>query len=177
MKQFLIILVMFFSFFSEKRTPGVSLFLEDSSGTETVAFQQTGEQGKASFGFLDGGNYRLLVEFPQQNGKWVKEKRRHSILTKAAYNSRKNTYYYQGKEGYFSIKFSGLKKIDQENFRPVFREVRLEEDIQINVLQFQALKKGGQINISVRTLTAAQFKKKVEKAENDISMLSIPGIK
>ena len=80
-------------------------------------------------------------------------------------------------EGYFAIKFSGLRKIESEKFQPVFREIRLDEGIQINVLQFQTRRKGGQVTVLVKTLTAAQFKRKAEKAANDLSMLSIPGIK
>jgi hypothetical protein len=53
----------------------------------------------------------------------------------------------------------------------------MEEGIQINVLQFQTRRNGGQVNVQVCTLTAARFKRKAEKATNDLSMLSIPGIK
>lgn len=177
MKHILLILVIALPFFSGKPTPGVNLYLEDGQGSNLIAYKQTGEQGKVSFGFLDGRTYRLLVEFPQQTGKWIEEKPRHATLSKAAFNPKNKTYYYQGMEGYFAIKFSGLRKIEHEKFNPVFREIRMEEGIQIIVLQFQTQRNGGQVNVQVRTLTAAQFKRKAEKASNDLSMLSIPGIK
>lgn len=177
MKHLLVIMVITLPFLSGKRTPGVDLYLEDGQGRNLIAFKQTGEQGKASFGYLDAGTYRLLVEFPQQTGKWIEEKPRHATLAKATFNPKNKTYYYQGMEGYFAIKFSGLRKIEPENFQPVFREIRLDEGIQINVLQFQTRRKGGQVTVLVKTLTAAQFKRKAEKAGNDLSMLSIPGIK
>ncbi len=177
MKILFFILITGFPFFTGKQTPGVSLFLETGSGRELIAFQQTGEKGKASFSFLDAGVYRLLIEFPQQTGRWIEEKPRHSTLAKASYHPKNKTYYYQGTEGYFAIKFSGLRKMEPENFQPVFREIRQEDGNQINVLQFRMRSNGGKINMMVKTLTAAQFKRKAEKAENDISLLSIPGIK
>lgn len=177
MKILFFILITGFPFFAGKKTPGAGLFLESGSGREMIAFQESGEQGKVSFRFLDAGVYRLLIEFPQQTGRWIEEKPRHSTLAKASYSPQKKTYYYQGREGYFAIKFSGLKKIEPDNFQPVFREIRQEDRDQINVLQFKTRNRGGQINILVKTLTAAQFKRKAEKAENDISLLSIPGIK
>jgi len=177
MKQFLFILIFTLPFLFGKRTPGVDLYLEDGQGRNLIAYKQTGEQGKATFGFLDRGTYRLLVEFPKQTGKWIEEKPRHATLAKAAFNPKNKTYYYQGIEGYFAIKFSGLRKIEPEKFQPVFREIRQDEGNQINVLQFQTRRKGGQVTVLIQTLTAAQFKRKAEKAANDLSMLSIPGIK
>jgi hypothetical protein len=70
-----------------------------------------------------------------------------------------------------------LRKIDSENFSPVFSEIRSEDGTKINVAQFQTHKKNGRIIILVKKLTAGQFKRKAEKAEHEISTLSIQGIK
>ena len=68
--------------------------LKNSRTQETIAFQKTGAKGKVAFKYLDAGNYQLLIEFPQQKGKWIKEKQRHSSMTKAAYDERSKTYFY-----------------------------------------------------------------------------------
>lgn len=177
MKTLLFIFIVIFPFWTSQRASFVNFFLESGTGRGTVAFQQTGQKGMVSFEYLDAGSYYLLVKFPQQRGKWIEENPRQSTMTKAAYDPGKKTYYYQGTEGYFSIKFSGLRKIDSENFRPVFSEIRSEDGTKINVVQFQTHKKNGRIKIRVKKLTAAQFKRKAEKAEHDISTLSIRGIK
>ena len=177
MKIFLFLLIALFPFISGNRTPGAVVSLESDREKNLVAFQQTGEKGKVSFAYLDAGNYQLFIEFPWQKESRNERKRRFSTLSKAAFDIRSKTYYYQGKEGYFSIRFSGLKKIEPESFLPVFREVNRDEFTQINILRFQTAKNGGQIKAVVKTLTPGQYKRKTEKAGNDISMLSIPGIK
>ena len=119
----------------------------------------------------------MLIEFPQQEGKWIKEKKKHQTLAKATYNEKNNTYYYQGVEGFFSIKFESTRRIDSDEFRPVFREVRGGSDRQIVIAEFETRKDGARIEFTVKALTAGKFKKATQKIENDISTISIQGIK
>ena len=153
------------------------VFLESSRGNQLIAFQQTGEMGKASFKFLDAGDYQLTLQFPQQGGRWIKEKRRHRTLTKATFNKNNRTYFYQGEEGFFSVKIRGTKKIDKENFRAVFREKEVEDGVRIAIAQFRAKNQGAQITVFVKAITASQFKRFTEKVESDISTISILGTK
>ena len=96
------------SIFVGKPAENTKVYLE--KGGQLIAFQVTGEKGKVSFKHLDEGSYKLLLVFPQQEGKYIKEKPRHKTMSKATYNTRRKTYYYQGAEGFFAIKFRDISK-------------------------------------------------------------------
>ena len=177
MKLIILLLITSMSIFSSKKVRDAKVYLEDISGTELIAFQKTGEEGKVAFKYLDAGKYRILIDFPQQRGKWVEEKSKHSTLTKASYNAKTKSYFYQGYEGFFMIEFEGIKNIESENFGVVFKEDKDEEEIRIVLVEFIAGKDNANITVSVKAITASQFKKYTDKAENDISMFSIQGIK
>jgi len=164
------------SVFGGHPTEKAEIYLE--KGKQLVAFQVSGEKGRVAFNHLDAGSYRVSIVFPQQEGKYIKDKPRHRSLSKATYNQRKKTYYYQGTEGYFAIHFSGISNIKSENFVAVFKEEK-DEDSTYNVIaEFGAHRNNAGIGIRIETLTAAQFKKATEKASSkDLSMLSIPNIR
>lgn len=175
MNLFILFWISVFTIFSGKPAAKTEVYLELNK--QLVAFQATGEQGKASFRYLDAGSYSLSLIFPQQEGKYLKEKPKHQTLTKATYNEQNRTYYYQGQEGYFSIKFFGLSKITKENFKAVFKEEKEEEDSYNVIAEFGAHNKGAALSIQVKVITAAQFKKATDKIGQDISTQSIRGIK
>lgn len=166
-----------FSIFSGKPAVKARVYLEKGAQKELIAFQQTGEKGEVSFGHLDAASYRLLIIFPQQEGKYIQEKPKHQTLTKATYNPKNKTYYYQGIEGYFSIKFSGISKIDGENFNAVYKEERGEEVNRHCITEFGAHKNGASISLQIKAITASNFKKAADKIGQDISTQSIRGIK
>lgn len=174
--QFLFLLISIFTILGwGKPVENAVVFIESQErNNKPVAHQITGESGKVAFQFLDKGNYQLLIDFPQQEGKWIEEKRRHYTITKSSYNIQNKTYYYKGEKGYFSVKFSGLRRIDSENFKPVFREIRQDENSLINILDFDTRRRGGKIQVKIKALTAKQFKRKTDKIEHDISELSMP---
>jgi len=177
--QFLNFLLSVFLIFGLGKPAEKAVVFLESQGQnkKPLAHQITGESGKAAFKFLDEGNYRLLIDFPQQEGKWIEEKRKHYTITKSSYNIQNKTYFYKGEEGYFSIKFSDLRKINQEDFLPVFRERKLDENSIINVLDFSTRRRGGKIQVKIKALTAKQFKRKTDKIEQNISELSMPGMR
>jgi len=176
--RLLIILLTFSSFlFQKKPATNALVILEDAKLRKQVGYQETGEKGKAGFQYLNEGSYRLLIEFPQQEGKWIKEKKQHSTLAKASFNPRNRTYYYQGTEGYFAIKFEATRRVDSDEFKPVFREVRGERERQIVIAEFQTRKDGARVELTINAITAKKFKKATHKVENDISTISIQGIK
>lgn len=175
MRLLLILFVALLSIFGGRPAEKAEIYLE--KGTELIAFQRTGEKGKVSFDYLDAGSYRLLVIFPQQDGKYIKEKPKHRSLTKATYNPRNKSYYYQGKEGFFAIHFSGISNIKSENFHAMYKEERDEEDTYNLIVQFGAHRNNASIKINVEAITAVQFQKACEKAGTDISTLSIPNIR
>jgi uncharacterized surface anchored protein len=176
--KILILLLAFSSFlFQKKPATNARVILEDARLRKEIGTQETGENGKAGFQYLDEGSYRLLIEFPQQEGKWIKEKKKHITLAKASFNEKNRTYYYQGIEGYFAVKFESTRRVDSDEFRPVFREVRGGDERQIVIAEFQARKDGARVELTVTAITAGKFKKATQKIENDISTISIQGIK
>lgn len=175
MRLLLILLMPVFLLFDGKPADKTQVYLE--KGTQLIAFQVTGEKGKVEFDHLDAGSYRLSLVFPEQEGKYIKTKPKHSTLTKATYNPRNKTYYYQGDEGYFAIKFTGVSKIKSENFEAIFKEEHDEQDTYNIIAQFGAHSKNASIGVFVKAITAAKFKKASEKTGSDISTLSIPNIR
>ena len=177
MRFVILLFIAAFPFFSGNRVPDVRVYLEDGSGKRLIGYQKTGSKGETGFGYLDAGSYQLLIEFPQQTGKYVKEKQRHRTLTNATYNQKTKTYYYQGTEGFYAVRFKKTKKIDRKSFNAVFKEKRGEEEDRFTIAQFLAKRDGAEIALAVKALTAKQFKKATDKVGNDISMISIQGIK
>jgi len=176
--KLLIILLTFSSFlFQKKPATNALVILEDARLRKQVGYQETGEKGKAAFQYLNQGSYQLLIEFPQQDGKWIKEKKQNSTLAKASFNEKNRTYYYQGIEGYFAIKFGAIRRIGTNEFKPVFREFRGERTRQIVIAEFQTRKNGARVELTINAITAKKFKKATHKIENDISTISIQGIK
>ncbi|MCK3685374.1 hypothetical protein [Maribellus sp. YY47] len=174
--KILAVLFVIFNFLTPgKPTPKAEVYLE--KGAETIAYQSTGETGKAIFHYLDAGSYRLLLTFPQQEGKFIKDKPRNRTLTKATYNAKNKTYYYQSAEGYFAVRFYGLSKIRSENFQASFSEEKEEEVKYIVIAKFGAHQRNASIGVSIRAITAARFKKAAEKAQSNLSSLSTPNIR
>lgn len=177
MKFLFFLFVIIIPFFMGKPAIDTKVTLEDNYGRNQINYQTVGEKGRASFQYISTGNYRIVVEFPQQNGKWVKTKPRYNTLTKAAFNTKNDTYFYQGFEGFFSVKLSGFRRIDKENLRPVFHEIKEDGNTKIVITEFFARKNGAQVSLQIKKLTAAQFKWATDKAANDLSLLSIPNIR
>jgi hypothetical protein len=176
--RLLILLLTFSSFFFHKKPATNALvILEDAKLHKQIGYQETGEKGKAGFQYLNEGSYQLLIVFPQQEGKWIKEKKQHSTLAKASFDEKNKTYYYQGSEGYFAIKFESTRRIDRDQFKPVFRELRGERERQIVIAEFQTRKDGARVELTINAITAKKFKKVTQRIQNDISTISIQGIK
>lgn len=175
MHLFILLFSSLLLFFNGKPAGKTEVYLE--KGEQLIAFQGTGEKGKVSFEHLDAGSYNLSVVFPQQEGKFIKEKPKHESMTKATYNAKTKIYYYQGTEGFFAVKFTGLSKIRSENFKAVFKEVKEEEDTFSIIAEFGIHRNGGSIGVLVKAITAAQFKKASDKIGQDISTQSIRGMK
>jgi hypothetical protein len=176
--KLLILLLTFSSFlFQKKPATNALVILEDAKLRKQIGYQETGEKGKAGFQYLNEGSYRMLIEFPQQEGKWIKEKKKHSTLAKASFDEKKRTYYYQGSEGYFAIKFEATRRIESDEFKPVFREVKGERERQIVIAEFQTRRDGARVELTINAISARKFKKATKKIQNDISTISIQGIK
>ena len=120
-----------------------------------VAYQQTGEKGKVSFKHLDEGANQIVLVIPQQDRKLLREKPKHRTLTKATFNPKNKTYYYQGEEGFFAVKLSNLSKIDKNTFSSVFREVRDEDENKIIIARFFVNNKGGDLTLNIEAISAS----------------------
>ena len=172
---FLVLLLNVF-LFSQKPAINARVILEDTKG-EQVGYQIVGDKGKAAFQYLNDGTYRVKIIFPQQEGKWIKEKRSYNNLIKASYNPKNKTYYYQGNEGYFSVKFSHLRRVEDDQFKAIFSEDRRGSRTGVAIAEFQSKKSGAGLQVAVSAITATRFKKKTRKGEYNITLLSIPNIK
>ena len=75
------------------------------------------------------------------------------------------------------MKFNKARKIDSDSFRAVFKESRGEEEEKFVIAEFIAKRNNAQFSLQIKKLTAKQFKKATDKIGNDISMISIRGIK
>ena len=178
MRFFYILFFAFVPFFGTTPAKNAEVYLERGAKNELVAFQKTGSKGKVSFRHLDTGSYRLLLTFPQQRGKFIREKPRHESMTKATYNPKSKTYYYQGKEGFFAIQFSGVSKINREQFKAVYKEDNDKNDVVYSIIaEFSAHTDGAAISLDIDAITAAKFKRATERIEDDISTQSIRGMK
>ncbi len=177
MRLLILLLTLFSLIFQKKPVSNARVIIEDVKSRRQISFQETGEKGKAGILYLNEGNYRLIIEFPKQQGKWVKETKRTRTLAKASYNESNKTYYYQGTEGFFAIKFRVLRRVENGQFKPVFRELRGDFERQIVIAEFQTRKDGARIELTINAITAGKFKKATHKIKNDISTISIQGIK
>jgi hypothetical protein len=177
MRLLLLLFIGLFPFFNGKPAKDAKIILEDIAGKKQFEMHTVGKKGKASFNHLVGGSYRLAIEFPQQEGRWKKQKPRHSTLTKATFSEKTRTYYYQGSEGFFSVKLNKFRRIDRDSFRAVFKEGRNEASQKIIIAEFIAKKNRAQFSMQIKKLTAKQFKKATAKVGNDISIISIQNIK
>ncbi|MCY1721729.1 hypothetical protein OU798_15350 [Prolixibacteraceae bacterium Z1-6] len=177
MNLFVLLFYSLFSLFAGKSAANANVYIEKGAHREVVAFKKTGIKGQVVFRHLDAATYRVLIVFPQQAGKLMEQKSKHQTMTKASYNQKNKTYYYQGEEGYFAIKFSDITRIKNENFLATFKEDHDEEGNFAVIAEFGAHKNGASISLSVKAITAAQFKKATNKIGHDISTQSIQGIK
>jgi hypothetical protein len=178
MKILILLLIACFSIFNNHPAKNARVYIESARGGDVVAFHTAGEKGKVSFDYLKEGSYSLSIAFPQQEGKYIKTKSKYITLTKATFDSKSKTYYYQGLEGYFAVKFSSDKRIDFDNIQIVFEENETDEkEVRVEMVRFIARKNGASFKVSINALTASQFKKATDKLEGNISTISIPGIK
>lgn len=177
MRLLLLLFIGLFPFFNGKPAQEAKVILEDIAGKKQFEMQTVGKKGNATFNHLIGGSYRLAIKFPQQEGRWMKQKPKHSTLTKATFNEKTRTYYYQGSEGFFSVKLNKFRKIDRDSFRAVFKEGRNDANPKIIIAEFIAKRNRAQFSLQIKKLTAKQFKKATGKVENDISIISIQNIK
>jgi hypothetical protein len=69
------------------------------------------------------------------------------------------------------------RKIDKDSFKTVFKERQGENEGQIIIAEFLEKRNGARFSIQIKKITAKQFKKATDKVGNDISMISIRGIK
>jgi len=178
MKLLILLMVAAFSIFTGQPAKNAQVFIQDNRTKETVAFQTAGEKGKVEFSYLKEGSYKLLIGFPQQEGKYIKTKAKYITLTKATYNIDAKTYYYQGQEGFFSVKFKGNNRIDTDNLKVIFEEVKTDkkDELLIGMVEFVVRKNGATINVAIKALTAKEYKKATDKLSKDISTISIPTI-
>lgn len=169
------ILATFFSIAGEP-VPGAEVYIEQETGKEPIAFQQTGDSGTASFAYLDKGVYRVYLVLPRQRGKLAGGDEKVECDLMAGYHADKKTYFLQQPEGYFTVQFSGFKKLAASGFAPGFGD-RSRGSNRILVGTFEVDGNNGSITLAIEAETAKTFAKNVMKVKHDAAMSAIRNMK
>ena len=151
------------------RVAGAGIYLERGSGGQIVAYQITGESGKVSFTHLDKGLYTIMLEIPRQTGKLeVREAWQGDM--QVGYHREKKLYFFREVTGYFSIRFSGLKYLLNENITPMYEMVHNQRINGITVGKIEVVHNKGAIALELSAYSLKNFNKLVEKYKNDAGM-------
>ena len=179
MKTLLVFFVLGFigSFFKPgEPVPAVEVFLEQEGSTTPVAFQHTGDNGKATFANLPKGLYRIKVVLPRQSGKLMRGKDNINCQLLVGYHNEKQEYFLREDEGFFTICYSQLKKVSNKNVTPVYNLEKDKNNKMVEVGKFEVGSSNGSITMEIRAQKPKAFEKKVAKVRDDVQMVTIKNI-
>ncbi len=150
------------------------VYLETESGGLPVAFQKTGKAGKVTFAYLDKDVYKLVMSLPQQKGKLTRETEGEPTDLQVAYHTHKRIYFFQGREGYFTLRFTGIKNLSDSNITPM-----LERDPKLNdrviTGKFEVDGNYGSVTLKISALSHKSYRKLIDKYRHDSEMAVIVG--
>ncbi len=150
------------------------VYLETEAGNLPVAFQKTGKSGGITFAHLDKGVYKLVMVLPQQAGKYARDYNEVQADIQVAYHSDKKIYFFQEAEGYFTIRFSGIKNLTDSNVTPMY-EIQEKANNRIITGKFEVDGKYGSVTMKISALKQKSFQKLVNKYKHDAEMAVIKG--
>lgn len=116
------LLALVFAGYSGEPVPGAEVYIEQVKNGELIALHQTGKSGLVTFTNLNKGVYNLIVVLPKQKGKFASGRGKTNSNLKVGYHSNKKMYFLQEPQGYFTFKFSGLKKLTDSNISPMYEK-------------------------------------------------------
>ncbi len=153
--------------------PDVDIIIEQEGYSSPVAFQKTGDNGKATFSNLSRGVYRIKIILPQQSGKLIKGKNDIDCQLVAGYHNDKHEYYIRGDEGFFTVDYSKLKKVANKNITPVYNQGNDQPGKVIEVGKFEVTGNNGSISMEFNAQKPKTFEKMVSHIRDDAGMVTI----
>ncbi len=152
-----------------ERVAGAGVYLDKGNADQLVAFQQTGESGKVTFSHLNKGIYTIILDIPRQTGKLeVKETWKGEM--QVGYHSEKKLYLFREATGYFSIRFSSLKNLANENITPMYEVVQSRRINGMVAGKIEVAHKTGSLTLELAAYSLKNFNKLIEKYKLDAGM-------
>lgn len=152
-----------------KHVAGAHVIIEEIADQDRIAFQKTGESGKVSIAHLDKGIYKLFIELPQQAGKMeVKETLPDAV--QVGYHSEKKLLLFQNSSGYFSIRFTKISNLLNNNLTPMFEPDLNFRNNRILIGKLEVIHKFGSIALEISAHTQRKFIKLTNKYNEDAGM-------
>jgi hypothetical protein len=148
------------------------IYIEPEDSDIPVAFQKTGKAGGATFAHLNKGVYRIIMALPPQKGKRANESDDKPNDVQVGYHKNKQIYFVREPGGFFTIRFSNLKKLYDENITPLY-ETDKNDPGRLVVGKFELDGKYGSATMKVSALTENSFENLIEHYEEDVQMVII----
>jgi hypothetical protein len=148
------------------------IYIEPEESDIPVAFQKTGKAGGATFAHLDKGMYRIIMALPPQKGKLANESEDLPDDLHVGYHKDKNIYFVREPGGFFTIRFSNLKNLYDDNITPLY-ETDKNDPARLVVGKFEVDGKYGSVTMKVSALTEKSFEKLIERYAEDVKMVII----
>jgi hypothetical protein len=151
------------------RVEGAGVYLEKGNTGQLAAYQFTGESGKVTFSHLDKGVYNIIFDIPRQTGKLeVKETWKGEM--QVGYHNEKKLYLFREATGYFSIRFSGLKNLANDNITPMYEMIQTQRINGMIAGKIEVVHKSGSLTMELAAYSLKNFHKLIEKYKNDAGM-------
>ncbi|MDX9908890.1 MAG: carboxypeptidase-like regulatory domain-containing protein [Mariniphaga sp.] len=162
------------SFFNPGQpVPGAEVYLVQEGSDQPVAFVTTSDKGKASFANLSGGMYYIKVNFPRQSGKMMRGRNNPGTKLEVGYHNDKKIYFVKEDEGFFTIKYSGIKQFVNKNITPIYNLTLEGRSKQVEIGKFEVSRNNGAFTMEIRAQKPKKFGKTVEKVIGDLGMVTI----
>jgi hypothetical protein len=162
--------------------PGAEVIIEQEGNRTPVAFHQTGNNGKVTFAHLPGGLYRIKITLPQQSGKLMRGRDNINCKLQVGYHNGKKQYFLREPEGFFTIKYSKIRRLANRNITPVYhletgdRNKQFERgnrSRQLEIGKVEVTGNNGSFTMELRAQRPKRFEKMVEKVIDDVEMITI----
>ena len=181
MKKFYLIPVAFFIFSVNLKAgepvPGAEVIVEQEPHDDPIAYQLTGSTGTVTLDNLDKGKYRIFLVVPQLSGKYVKGKDKVKSDLKSIFSPEKRTYFLREPQGFFAVKFDGLKRIAGSNIHPSYKKIRNSDKEKLLIAEFVVTQTPGEVTIKVEAITPKEFENKAKKTKHDTAKATINNIR
>lgn len=153
--------------------PGAEVFIEQEGNSQPVAFIQTGDNGKATFSNLSGGMYRIKVTLPRQSGKLMRGSNNINCELQVGYHNDKKQYFLREDEGFFTIRYSKIKRFANKNITPVYNLQLEDRAKRVEIGKFEVNGNNGSFTMEIRAQRPKKFESMVEKVKGDLGMVTI----